>query len=120
MPIKSQIIIALLVHSVAFGQNKLSPHLQKSEFKELAQSFLSISVKDSSLFKEKYAGKILIHRKHHNSNCFVISITDDKALEEMKKDSNILFVDSHRSIVEESVLDFVNTSFNRITSEHNF
>jgi len=120
MPIKSQIIIALLVHTVAFGQDKLSPHLQKREFNELTQPFLSISVIDSNLFKEKYAGKILIHQRHRRSGCFVISVQKDNVLSQMKVDPNILFVDSHLPVVEESVLDFVNTSFNRITSVHNF
>jgi len=120
MSIKSQIIIALMVHTVVFGQGRLSPHLQNEEFKPLAQSFLSVSVKDSSLFKDKYSGKILIHRRHRSSICFVISIKQDDVLSQMKTDSNILFVDSHRQVVEEAVLDFVNPSFNRITSLRNF
>ena len=120
MPIKSQIIIALLVQTVVFGQGKFSPHLQNGEFKPVAQTFLSISVKDSSLFKEKYAGKILIHQRHVRSGSFVISVQKDNVLLQMKADSNILFVDSHRPVVEESVLDFVNPSFNRITSVRNF
>ncbi|HEV8514260.1 MAG TPA: S8 family peptidase [Cyclobacteriaceae bacterium] len=118
--IKSQITIVWMVHAAVFAQVKFSPHLQNQEFKPLTQSFFSVSVKDSSLFKEKYKGKIIIHRLHHTSRCFVISVQKDDVLSQMKTDSNILFVDSHRPAVEEAVLDFVNPSFNRITSARKF
>src|SRR6478736_5608479 len=120
MSIKSQIIIALIVHSMAFGQNKFSPHLQNGEIKLLAKSFLSVSVKDSSVFKEKYANEIQIHRWHLTSRCFTITIKNESVLSQMKVDANILFIDSHRKVTDEAVLDFVNPAFNRITSAHNF
>ncbi len=121
MGLKNLLFVAALIHTAAFGQVNFSPRLLEKEFKlEAHKMQLSIRVNDSLEFKEKYAGKILIHRGHPNSGCFVISIVEHEALEEMKKDSNILFVDSHRPAVEESALDFVNTSFNRITSARNF
>src|SRR5260221_3878717 len=121
MGLKNLLFVAGLIHTAAFGQVNFSPRLLEKEFKlEAHKMQLSIRVNDSLEFKEKYAGKILIHRGHPNSGCFVISIVEHEALEEMKKDSNILFVDSHRPAVEESALDLVNTSFNRITSARNF
>ena len=114
------LLAVILFHAATFGQVKFSPRLQQKDFKLVSKMQLSISVNDSLKFKEKYAGKILIHRSHRHSGCFVISIVAHEVLEEMKNDSNILFVDSHRPVVEESVLDFVNTSFNRITSAHIF
>jgi Subtilase family/Secretion system C-terminal sorting domain len=121
--IVEKILVASLCFFAAtvFGQGKLSPRLTDKGFKfETGTTPLSVSVKDSIAFRQKYKGTIAIHHQQGRSNCFVITAFYGNVFEAMKRDSNILFIDHHRKAVAEASLDYVNPSFNRITKAHQF
>jgi hypothetical protein len=110
----------LLFSTTVLAQGRLSPHFMDKGLKfETGKTVLTISVKDSVAFQKKYEGKITIHHKQGSANCFVVSPLRD-ALEMLKNDPNILFIDRHRKAVAESILDYANPFFNRITKAHHF
>ena len=118
---KTFTVCLLFFASTGFSQDRLSPNLVHKAFKfEKSKTTLTISVKDSIAFQKKYEGDITVHRKHGNSNCFVITANRHDVLEVLKKDPNILFIDHHRKAVAESSLEYVNMSFNRVSKAHQF
>ncbi len=104
-----------------FSQGRISPQVAHKAFKlEPNKTQLSISVVNSIAFKKKYENKILLVGKLTGTNCFVIRVKNKSILNELKNDSNVLFVDHHQMPKEEAELEFVNWNFNRISKMHHF
>jgi hypothetical protein len=105
-------VFSFLVVSVS-AQNKLSHQLLEKRFtKDL--TVLSISVKDTVVFQKKYKSSVNILHRQRNSNCFLITGFNEAAFDQLKADSNILFIDHHNKPVVEAGVDYVFPSFNRI------
>jgi hypothetical protein len=122
MPIhaKYPTICLLLIFAHVCGQGKLSPKFTNSGFKFSDASTLSVSVKDTTVFHLRYKGILKIDRRHSIHNCFQLTVPTATTIKNMQQDPNVLFIDYHRRPIAESTLDYVNTSFNRITKAHGY
>ncbi len=120
--IKKTLVVCLsALACIAFGQGRMSPKLNDKAFNfEADKTTLSISVIDSSSFQKKYANRITLLRKQNESNCFLIRLQKRTTLDELKNDPNVIFVDYHQKAREESVQEYANWNFNRITKLRHF
>ena len=110
----------LLFASFAFSQGRVSPQLADQAFQfDAGKTLFSISVKDTSVFQKKYADKISLAGNQRGNNYFQIRLQKHSALDDLKNDPNVIFIDHHRKPEEEGFLEFVNWGFNRITRAHN-
>jgi len=110
---------ALTCH--AFSQDRMSPQLNHKAFRfEADKTTLSISVIDPDSFQKKYVNRITLLRKQNESNCFLIRLQKRTLLEELNNDPNVIFVDYHQTPREESVQQYANWNFNRITKLRHF
>ncbi len=95
------------------AQPILSPKLV-SDKKELRTGFdrITLQVKNIEVFRSKYPGAEILF-SHRLSNALVVRLAT-LDLEEVKKDENVIFLDIPGKPTEESYLERVNFSFNRI------
>jgi hypothetical protein len=106
--------------SSAFAQDKLSPHFKSDALTTIMDKrMLSVSVKDTLLFKKTYGTKIRISKIHRNSKCIFFTVNDAHVLRDLKDDLNVLFVDTKRSPHTEGDFDWVNPSINKINQVRN-
>ncbi|MEY4930797.1 MAG: hypothetical protein RI909_1521 [Bacteroidota bacterium] len=119
--IKIILVFCLFFAHAVFSQNRVSPQLINKKFKiELNKTVLTISVIDSGAFQKKYLNKITILQKQPDANCFIVRLIKQNTWEDLKNDHNVIFIDHHEKPKEESVLEYVNWAFNRITKMHYF
>ncbi len=119
--IKTLIVCFVLCSITSFSQSRISTRLTDKSFKfEANKTLFTISVSDSNAFQNKYAGKVVFLRKQDNTNLFLIRMQKQSALDDLKKDPNVLFIDHHQSPKEESEFDYVNWTFNRVSKAHHF
>jgi len=113
--------VCLLSTHTAFNQSRVSPQLIDKKFRfEANKTLLTISVADTQAFQKKYVNKINLFRRQPIANCFILSLRQQGALEDLKKDPNVIFIDHHQQPKEESVLEYANWNFNRITKLKHF
>lgn len=116
---KALFLFFSLYASMALSQGRISPGLKDKDFKfETNRILLTISVRDTSVFQKKYADKISIAGNQKGNNYFQIRLQKHSALDDLKNDPNVIFIDHHRKPEEEGFLEFVNFGFNRITRAH--
>jgi hypothetical protein len=115
---KFLILCLLSIFAQVHGQGKLSPKFSNSGYRIVVGTRLSISVKDSLAFQIQYKEQVKFSGRHSAHNCFQVTAIDEAIIEKMRRDPNVIFIDGHRTPVEESTLDYINTSFNRITKVH--
>ncbi|HEY5691554.1 MAG TPA: S8 family peptidase [Cyclobacteriaceae bacterium] len=106
-----------LLGTMGYSQAVLSPALLAQEDSlEPTQTILSISVRDPRMFEQTYSAHLVIHKPLAAVNCFLVTMPAHSVFEQLKHDTNILFIDLlHRRVKPEAALDFVNPAFNRIT-----
>jgi len=115
------LVFLLLYANLTFGQSRISPQLSNKAFRfEANKTLLTVSVIDSDAFQKKYLHRTNFLRRHSETNCFLIRLSKRSTLDDLKKDSNVIFIDHHQKPREESVLEYVNWNFNRITKTHHY
>ena len=108
-----------LCAKILFGQPAASPQVINPSFRfEPNQTVLSIRAKDVDALEKKYGNKIKIIYRHSGTKSFLVLVNHKNVFDQLKSDSTILFIDSHRKPREEAGLDYINFSFNRITKAH--
>lgn len=106
--------------SLTYAQIKISPQLADRKFKgQVNQIVLTVSVSDTTSFKKSYKGKIAFEGSSENQ-CFLIRLINDTSLDDLRRDTNIIFIDHHQSPKEEALFDYLNWSFNRVTKARQF
>ena len=104
--------------SAVHCQEKLSPHIKNNVFKIVPEKTpFSVSVHNARLFEKQYDGKVTILHQS-NSTYYTLTLKNNDVLEELKNDSNIVFIDSHHSPTSESDFEYSNLAFNRINKIH--
>ncbi len=121
VPQKKLLFYLLFLSIESLGQGRLSPKIANQGFKfESSKPSISICVKNSKTFREKYTNKITINHTAAGATCFEIIVLHRSVFDSLKTDPNILFIDQHRRAVVESGLDYSNLSLNRIDKAHQF
>src|SRR6188768_1791403 len=95
---KLLIILFFMLTTSAFCQSRFSPQVQDRNFVfEENRTLLSVCVRDTFDFLKKYNDQIAIQQKHISLNCFVVRVLNRNALQALKIDANVFFVDHHKS-----------------------
>ena len=97
--------------AIAYSQENSKVHVAEAGFKN---KILSVLVKDSLSFCEKYSGKLNVAPSNRLPNHFYVSVGKELDGGVLKHDKNVLFIDQRRIPHTEGSFDFVNPAINKL------
>jgi hypothetical protein len=96
--------------TIGYGQESSNVHIEEAGFKN---KILSVLVKDSISFCEKYSRKLNVVPSKRVPNHFYVSVGKESNLDVLRHDKNILFIDLKRTPHTEGSFDLVNPAINK-------